>query len=181
MNLAEELFLCGIDEAGDSSRPELVPGVGGAVLAELVLARRVALEEDRLVLLDQAPMGDPILDDVLENLHQPFVAKMTPTALVLSVGMQAMPKVRQSVVEKGAVTAERARRRWLGLPKRDLLRLTPAGEEPRARLREGNGEDALVALAGACGLVEAPAPPAVMARIVEAIEAVDDVQSVRGN
>jgi hypothetical protein len=189
MNLAEELLLCGIDDKGDSSAPDLVAGMGGAVAAELVAAGRMRLD-DRLVVLGQNPTGDPILDEVLGELHQPFVAKMTPAALMLSLGLQVTPQVRQRLVDYGAVVTEHPRRRWLGLPGRARYRVTPIGEEPRARLRAAAlGVTApdprtamLAALAGVCGLAKIEAqfvlPPGVAA-VVDATEAAVNAQPLR--
>lgn len=142
MNLAEELFVCGIDEKGN---PTATPAtLGAGVAAELILAKRARLDENGLTLLDDAPTGDPLLDRALRQLAEPYVATMTPDDVVLMLGIDAAPLVRQSVVEEGAVTTEKSKRRWLGLPKPDLYRLTPVGEEARHRLA---GDERAAALA----------------------------------
>ena len=116
MNLAVELFVCGIDD--DGHPPSIPATLGAGVVAELVLAGRVQLDEQGLKLFDQTPTGDPVLDRVLAQLHEDFVAKMTPAAVLLSLGMEVSPLVRQQVVDEGAAVTEKPRRRWLGLPGR---------------------------------------------------------------
>jgi hypothetical protein len=133
LNLAEELFVCGIDEKGNA--PSMPAALGAGVAAELVLAGRIELDGQGVTLLDDSATGDPLLDGALPHLNEPFVAEMQPAAVLLMLGMEATPFVRQSVVDKGAVTAEKAKRRWLGLPSADLYRVMTLGQESRERLR----------------------------------------------
>jgi len=187
MNLAEELFVCGIDEQGHP--PSIPATLGAGVAAELVLAGRIQLDDQGLKLFSQSPTGDLVLDKVLPELHQEFVAKMTPAAILLSLGMEVSPIVRQRVVDEGAVVTEKPRRRWLGLPGRELYRVTPQiGEPVRERLQKAlAGEPVdertrvLGAIAQALGMAPEARPvmaPASVAGVMAACRAVEQIHGV---
>jgi hypothetical protein len=186
MTLAEELFVCGINDEGHP--PSIPATLGAGIVAELVLAGKIQLDDHGLKLFDQTPTGDPVLDKVLSQLHQDFVAKMTPAAILLSLGMEVTPIVRQRVVDEGAVVTEKPRRRWLGLPGRELYRVTPRiGEPVRERLRAalaGESVDertaALAAIAQARGMAPDATPvepPAALAGVIGACRAVEQIQT----
>lgn len=185
MNLAEELFVCGIDDEGHP--PSIPATLGAGVAAELVLAGRIQFGHG-LTLLDETPTHDPVLDAVLPELHKEFVAKMNAPAVLLMFGMEVTQIVRERVVDEGAVVTERPRRRWFGLPGPELYRVTPnIGEPVRERLRTalaGERVDertaVLAAIAEARGVAPGDAAiraPAAVAGIVAACEAVERIQS----
>jgi len=69
--LAEELLLLAYDdETGKASGSQigLDLGMAAAVLIELALARRIAMDGDLIVARDPTPIGEPIADAVLERL-----------------------------------------------------------------------------------------------------------------
>jgi hypothetical protein len=69
--LAEELLLLAYDdESGKAtgSRIGLDLGMAAAVLVELALAGRIAYSDDSLVVVDPAPIGDSIADEVLARM-----------------------------------------------------------------------------------------------------------------
>jgi len=70
MNLAEEFTLLAYADDGsletDSTR--LDNGLGGALLLELALASRVDVEDKRVVVVDPAPTGDPLIDTALADV-----------------------------------------------------------------------------------------------------------------
>ncbi|MFU8875349.1 GOLPH3/VPS74 family protein [Micromonospora sp. SL4-19] len=70
LTLADELVLLAYDDAGVNrlGRPALDHGLAGAVLVELALAQRVDLADDRLVVRDPAPTGQPLLDTALATI-----------------------------------------------------------------------------------------------------------------
>ena len=58
--------------------PRLRFGISGAELVRLAAARRVDVVEDRIVVLDTAPTGDPLLDEALALMtggERPLTAK----------------------------------------------------------------------------------------------------------
>lgn len=68
--LAEELALLAYDdETGKSPVNRFLPyGLGGALLAELALRERVALDGKRVTVADPTGTGDQLLDDALQRI-----------------------------------------------------------------------------------------------------------------
>ncbi|MCI4064220.1 GPP34 family phosphoprotein [Micromonospora sp. R77] len=69
--LAEELLLLAYDdESGKATMPRisLDLGMAAAVLIELALAGRIAYAEGNLAVTDPAPVGEPIIDEVLARV-----------------------------------------------------------------------------------------------------------------
>lgn len=67
--LPDELCLLGHDpESGRSQSSHLDLGLAGAVLVELALAGRVDVDDDRVVVLDDSPTDDALLDDALGRI-----------------------------------------------------------------------------------------------------------------
>ena len=165
MTLAEELVLCAIDANGMPA-PKVVHGVGGAIAAELVLAGRIRLEDESVTLLDRQPTGDELLDPVIEGAADPNAASTRATWFVTNVGRVQWPKIRERVIASGLVTVQAGKKRKLWMDGPETLHPTPAGEEPRARLRAlllGQAQPdprgaVLAGLAAACDLVKLHVP-----------------------
>jgi hypothetical protein len=70
MNLAEEFVLLayGDDGAPDTDSVRLDHGLGGALLLELAISGRVGVEDKKIVVLDPAATGDPLVDQALERI-----------------------------------------------------------------------------------------------------------------
>ncbi|MEV6318880.1 GPP34 family phosphoprotein [Streptomyces sp. NPDC051776] len=78
VTLAEELLLLALDPV--TGKPRCRPrflqyGLAGAVLAELEAAGRIVEDHGRIVIVNPAPVGDPLLDDALASLPGPGKAK----------------------------------------------------------------------------------------------------------
>jgi hypothetical protein len=170
-NLAEELKLCAIARHGYSTSPRLVPGLGGALALELVLAERIEIEGDSIFVLDPTPTGDELVDDLLAGLGDSDSGLVHLSIWIAGVGVGASPHVHHSLIAKGLVSAEGEAF--------DHYRISGAGLEPCRRAgavlsgdREPDTRTAvLVGLASVCGLVEALVPAA--ARELALVRAVD--------
>jgi Golgi phosphoprotein 3 (GPP34) len=70
MNLAEEFALLayGDDGAPDTDSVRLDNGLGGALLLELAIAGRLAIEDKKVVVRDGTPTGDPLVDQALARI-----------------------------------------------------------------------------------------------------------------
>ena len=137
MNLAEELLLCSIGDDGYiTSSHKIAAVVGGGLVAELALAGRVRIEDDRLVPADPTPVGDSLLDELITAIQDPNTAKLPAATMIPIFGKQAFPRVNESVVGAGAVRMEQGARSWIGVRKPETYRVTPVGQEPRTRARD---------------------------------------------
>jgi Golgi phosphoprotein 3 (GPP34) len=75
--LADEFFLIGHDDYSGKPRinaDTLDTGLAGAVLAELVMTRRVDVAEGRLMVRDRQTYGEPVTDAALAELIKQAVA-----------------------------------------------------------------------------------------------------------
>lgn len=95
MLIAEELLLLATDDAtGKSSvsTMQLDPALAGAVLMELVVAGRVGLDGEgrkaQVVVIDEAPMGDPTLDPALQSLVEKAPIRPVSAIGKLSKGLR---------------------------------------------------------------------------------------------
>ena len=148
-NLAEDLKLCAIGDDGYSFSPRVVPGLGGALAAELVLAERIEIEfePESVTVLDATPIGDELVDELLAGLDDPERGPIHLASWIAGVGVGASPHVHSSLVAKGLLETGTARRT------RQRIAAVLTGElEPDVRLA------VLAGLASACELVEGLVP-----------------------
>jgi Golgi phosphoprotein 3 (GPP34) len=162
VNLAEELNLCALDDDGQPAQSHKLPyGFGAALLAELVLAGRVRINET-VAVESGDPTGDALVDEVLAGLQDPAVQQLAAPQLMGNIGKNSGPRIWNGIVEGGLATVEQGERSWMYVVRKpDRLVPTAAGEEVRARARGAlQGETApdprtaaLVGLVEVCGLV----------------------------
>ncbi|GAA0564081.1 hypothetical protein GCM10010172_54370 [Paractinoplanes ferrugineus] len=113
MSLAEEFLLLAYDESGapltDGTR--LDNGLGGALLLDLALAKRVDIEDKRVVVLSPAPTGDPLVDHALSLIIGEKPRK--PGHWVTKLAKQARPRLLEKLVTDGVLTVEKDRVLWV--------------------------------------------------------------------
>lgn len=113
MSLPEEFLLLAYDEDGtpltDGTR--LDNGLGGAILLELALARRLDIEDKRVVVLDPAPIGDALCDEALARIGQERPRK--PGHWVTKLSKQARPRILEKLVAEGVLTVEKDKVLWV--------------------------------------------------------------------
>ncbi|WP_257348493.1 GOLPH3/VPS74 family protein [Pseudalkalibacillus decolorationis] len=72
--IPEELLLLALDdEKGTvvfSALSSLNYGLAGAIFAELTILERITLEDKKIVVTNEAPTGDTVLDDVLRRIKE---------------------------------------------------------------------------------------------------------------
>jgi hypothetical protein len=167
VNLAEELKLCAIARHGYSSSPRLVPGLGGALAAELVLAERILIEGDSVSVLDHSPTGDDLVDDLLAGIPDEASAPVHLSVWIAGVGVGASPHVHDSLIAKGLVSADEDGPSWRYLVRRpEHYVISDPGFEPSRRVqavltgeREPDPRTTVLAgLASVCGLLDALVP-----------------------
>ncbi|HET9558288.1 MAG TPA: GPP34 family phosphoprotein, partial [Actinomycetota bacterium] len=69
--LPERLLLLSLDDDGQPRDPRSALGyaLAGAAITELLLAGRLAQRDDRLQVASASPTGDPVLDEVLDQVR----------------------------------------------------------------------------------------------------------------
>jgi Golgi phosphoprotein 3 (GPP34) len=186
VNLGEELYLCALDDQGRAISNKLPYGLGGALLAELVLAGRIRVA-DAVVVDNPAPTGDGLVDEVLAGLQDPAVRSVPPASLMGNIGKNAGPRIWSGIVDGGLATVEQGGRSWMYFVRKpDRLIPTTAGEEPRARARAvllGQATPdarmaALIGLVDVCDLVGRLVPREQRAAADERAAAIGEDQSV---
>ena len=113
MSIAEEFLLLAYDEDGtpltDGTR--LDNGLGGAILLELALGRRVDIEDKRVVVVDRGPIGDPLADEALARIEADKPRK--PGHWVTKLSKQARPRILGKLVAEGVLTVEKDKVLWV--------------------------------------------------------------------
>jgi Golgi phosphoprotein 3 GPP34 len=108
MNLAEEFTLLAYADDGTplTDGTHLDNGLGGALLLELVLAARVDVRDKKVVVLDPAPTGDPLIDDALARIAaEP--KERRPGAWVTRLAKQTRPRVLAKLVADEVLTVQK--------------------------------------------------------------------------
>jgi hypothetical protein len=109
VTLPEELLVFAYDD--DTGRPLRVSsnigyGLAGAALVELELAGRISVLDGKLELLDRSPVGDPVLDAVLERVVS--VERLHKADWwVQRLQSRLRDKVLARLVERGVLRLER--------------------------------------------------------------------------
>ena len=116
-SLPERLFILAVDDERGAIEPshkeKLRFGLAAAFLAELALAKRIEMRDDRLFLADAAPSEDTLLDGILELI----AAEEKPHKLVRwleIIGKQ--PIIKQTAVrlqERHVINIEEKRYFWV--------------------------------------------------------------------
>ena len=122
--LAEYLFLLADDDATGSLLIEhtfLDLGLGGALLMDLVLRRRVTLVESHVAVVDPAPTGDRLLDTALSAIAGDTKARQ-PDYWVRHLAKGVRHAVQDRLVASGALRTDDHR----------LLGLIPVHRTPQA-------------------------------------------------
>jgi len=113
MSIAEEFLLLAYDDDGtphtDGTR--LDNGLGGAILLELALGRRVDIEDKRVVVVDRGPIGDALADEALARIEADKPRK--PGYWVTKLSKQARPRILEKLVADGVLTVEKDRVLWV--------------------------------------------------------------------
>lgn len=169
LNFAEELLLLILDDKKATFRPlpeHIVrAALAGSLLMELALANRIDTDLHVLMVINPEPVGDPLMDDILERL-QTDSTKRTASQWLNEIAWQ-MEKLRQQVlqqlVNKGVLKIEERKILWVYAQRRYPLLDNREIKEVRTRLRElifSKGipdprEAVLIGLVHACGIVDA--------------------------
>jgi hypothetical protein len=120
MLLHEELFLLALNDLKgriyQSVEPQILYGLSGAILSELVLAGKIGVDEKKhLVSFDSTPPGNGLLDEALQLIvdkHRPRKISYWVKNLVEEM-KKLQSRVGKSLVEKRILTREEKRFLWV--------------------------------------------------------------------
>lgn len=107
--IVEDLFLLLLDDRSGAPKGEanLHYTLGGAVLMELALLGRVELDPNQRV---HAVAGEPIGDSLLDRAVKQVAKRLRRVhTVLLEVGLELEPQVRDRLVERGLLRRERSK------------------------------------------------------------------------
>jgi Golgi phosphoprotein 3 (GPP34) len=110
--LSDEFFLIGHDEFTGKpaiNRELIACGLSAALLAELMISGQLGMQDGRVTLLDTAPTGELVSDQVLELVGQQR-KEHTVRTWTEHLGDPAYELVARRLVDEGVVRREEARR-----------------------------------------------------------------------
>jgi hypothetical protein len=130
LTFADELALLTHDDEGVNkmSASNFGYGLGGALLVELALARRVEVADGRIVVIDPTPTGHPLVDDALSRIGGADRARK-PKDWVSALAKGLPERVLDGLVAAGILTREDGKVLWVFSRTRYP---SPGGHEPPA-------------------------------------------------
>jgi len=168
LRLHEEVLLLALDdEKGTTSCGDMyAQAIGGAAVAELLLAGRIRMSEDgkgKVELVDATPVGEPLLDELLAEIagkQKPRKGRDWVAWASRRKGLKE--RIARGLVERGILGREEVTHLWVFTSVRYPERDARAERAVRDRLRRAifGGEDPgprtliLVALGDATGLLK---------------------------
>ena len=114
MNLPEEFLLLAYRDDGTpvTDGTHLDNGLGGALLLELALAEKVDVVDKKVVVLDPAPTGDPLLDHALRQVVEDAKTRK-PGEWIGKFAKDARAQVLDQLVAEGVVRREKDKVLWV--------------------------------------------------------------------
>lgn len=135
LSLPETLLLLGFDAETGTARYglDLSYALAGAQLHELALAGRIAVEPERVTLVDATATGDPQLDELLAKIASTRDEPRKPGHWVMKRKSKAVPLYMRRLVHSGVLRSRRTR--ILGLVPRTIFPIVD--QQTHAQAREG--------------------------------------------
>ena len=138
VTLGEEIMLLAFNEqSGRMKTPSAASwGIVAGTLLELALAGRVDLDDSRVVVIDQSPIGVPLLDSKLSQLVEWSAKRKKPRKAsdwLMHEHLGALKSVRESLIERGVIKADR--RTALGFFRYTRYPIVDKAVEPEVRER----------------------------------------------
>ena len=119
LTIAEEIFLLALYEKGSIPNAVAVPlrfALGGALLADLLIAGKIRLDEHKkVILLDEAPCGDPVLDEVIEKMQSSHHPRKVPVWIEATTHKpkKLLEHLGEGLVQKGILNQTEKRFLWV--------------------------------------------------------------------
>jgi hypothetical protein len=119
LTITEEIFLLALYEKGSIPNAAAVPlrfALGGAVLADLLAAGKIRLDEhQKVLLLDETPGDDPILNEIIEMMqasHHPRKVAYWIDAIIQKP-KRFLKRLGEGLVKKGVLNQAEKRFLWV--------------------------------------------------------------------
>lgn len=117
LSLYEEFFLISIDDdkgtVSLSASTVISYGLAGAILAELALKGKLCLDDERLIVLEETPTGDEIMDGVLATIAESDKPHK-PIRWIKMMSGKKLPKlVANKLAAKNIIQIEEKRYLWV--------------------------------------------------------------------
>lgn len=114
MNLPEEFVLLAYRDDGTpvTDGMHLDNGLGGALLLELALAEKVDVADSKVVVLDPAPTGDPLIDAALRQVAEDQKTRK-PGHWITKFAQNSRDQVLDQLVTEGVVRREKDKVMWV--------------------------------------------------------------------
>ena len=113
LNIAEKLFLLAIAEDEGKLLPSVKErvryGLVGALLAELALSGKVQLQDERLLLVDTAPCGEPVFDEIVAQIASEEKLRKLKRWIEKIGSKRTMRLVANRLEEQLVITVEKKR------------------------------------------------------------------------
>lgn len=116
MRLADELLLLAYSDEGDSqlSATSLNLGLSGSVLLELALTGRFDVDgDDRIIVTDATPTGDPVLDETLSTVVNDKKTRSPRDWISRLPGAKLHERLLDDLVAAGVLNREKDKVLWV--------------------------------------------------------------------
>lgn len=195
LTLFEEVVLLTIDPRTGSlsggNEFSVRYALAGAMLFDLALAQRIDTDIDTVTVINDAPTGEPIQDELLASLGKTGTSRKVADCLgqIFYHGRDLEGEALAQLVKKGIIKQEATKLLWVI----DLTRLRMVDGAPRqlvaVRLARAVLDDEipevrdimLVSLANACGLLSVVLAPAQIEKRAEWIQTLSKIETISRN
>lgn len=165
LTIPEKLFILAIDDdqgaIASFVKSTLAYGLAGGLLAELALADKIKLVDNRLRVVDSASMPDPMLHATLATIASEQKPRKLGKWIEMIGNRKTVKQVAARLAEHGAITVEEKRILWIipndVYPQKDASVKYWVKEHLRSIIMAGGqaepGDVALLSLLTACDML----------------------------
>ena len=117
LNIPEKLFILSIDDdqgaMAASVKTTLRYGLAGALLAELALANKIQLQNDRLRVVDSTPTGEALFDDILLTVKGEKKLRRLSYWVEVIGSKQTVKQVAEQLAGQNVIMIEKKGYAWI--------------------------------------------------------------------